>query len=260
MAKKERRSGLGKGLDSLIPKIEETEVEEGISLEDILKNSEEKSEDTPKDDEIDETVDEIADDTEDETVDDADDEIIFDEEPDEDDKELIFPEDDDESEEKILVEESDVEKYVEEIAEEEVSEDDYLEDTSIYTTVFHNDDEKIADENDEETAADLGVENIDSTINLNEDGKETTKIIDDSVNLKEGTSFLTEKEEKLIDEVIETVENNPRITLWSARSAAVLRYLRKTEPEFSISSEASNLIDAAIAEKYPEIWTLFNHL
>ena len=262
MAKKERRSGLGKGLDSLIPKIEETEVEEGISLEDILKKSEEKSEDTAKDDEVDDTLDEIADDTEDETVDDAedDDEIIFDEEPDEDDKELIFPEDEDESEEKILVEESDVEKYVEEIAEEEVSEDDYLEDTSIYTTVFHNDDEKIADENDGETAADLGVKNIDSAINLNEEEEETTKIIDDSVNLKEGTSFLTEKEEKLIDEVIETVENNPRITLWSARSAAVLRYLRKTEPEFSISSEASNLIDAAIAEKYPEIWTLFNHL
>ena len=247
MAKKEKRSGLGKGLDSLIPKIEEKEVEEGISLEDILKNSE----DAAKDDAIEETVDE--------TVDDATDEIIFDEEPDEDDKELIFPEED-ESENKILVEESDVEKYVEEIAEEEVSEDDYLEDTSIYTTVFHNDDEKIADEDDEEIAFDSSVENIDSAINLNEDDKETTKIIEDSINLKEGTSFLSEKEEKLIDEVIETVENNPRITLWSARSAAVLRYLRKTEPEFSISSEASNLIDAAIAEKYPEIWTLFNHL
>ena len=247
MAKKEKRSGLGKGLDSLIPKIEEKEVEEGISLEDILKNSE----DATKDDAIEETVDE--------TVDDATDEIIFDEEPDEDDKELIFPEEDD-SENKILVEESDVEKYVEEIAEEEVSEDDYLEDTSIYTTVFHNDDEKIADEDDEEIAFDSSVENIDSAINLNEDDKETTKIIEDSINLKEGTSFLSEKEEKLIDEVIETVENNPRITLWSARSAAVLRYLRKTEPEFSISSEASNLIDAAIAEKYPEIWTLFNHL
>ena len=247
MAKKEKKSGLGKGLDSLIPKIEEKEVEEGISLEDILKNSE----DATKDDAIEETVDE--------TVDDATDEIIFDEEPDEDDKELIFPEED-ESENKILVEESDVEKYVEEIAEEEVSEDDYLEDTSIYTTVFHNDDEKIADEDDEEIALDSSVENIDSAINLNEDDKETTKIIEDSINLKEGTSFLSEKEEKLIDEVIETVENNPRITLWSARSAAVLRYLRKTEPEFSISSEASNLIYAAIAEKYPEIWTLFNHL
>lgn len=256
MAKKEKRSGLGKGLDSLIPKIEETEVEEGISLEDILKNSEEKSEDAAKDDAIEETVDETLDETDDE----ASDEIIFDEEPDEDDKELIFPEDDEDSENKILVEESDVEKYVEEIAEEEVSEDDYLEDTSIYTTVFHNDDEKIVDENEEEIAIDSSVKNIDSTINLNENHKETTKIIEDSINIKEGNSFLSEKEEKLIDEVIETVENNPRITLWSARSAAVLRYLRKTEPEFSISSEASNLIDAAIAEKYPEIWTLFNHL
>ena len=37
MAKKERNSGLGRGLDSLIPNIEEKEVEEGISLEDLLK-------------------------------------------------------------------------------------------------------------------------------------------------------------------------------------------------------------------------------
>jgi hypothetical protein len=36
--------------------------------------------------------------------------------------------------------------------------------------------------------------------------------------------------------------------------------LRKTQPEFSISKEASRLIDEAIAEEYPEIWTLFNHL
>jgi hypothetical protein len=88
----------------------------------------------------------------------------------------------------------------------------------------------------------------------------TSEIIEASDDIKEVSSLLSEKEEKLVDEVIETVEKNPRITLWSARSAAVLRYLRKTEPEFSISSEASNLIDAAIAEKYPEIWTLFNHL
>ena len=89
---------------------------------------------------------------------------------------------------------------------------------------------------------------------------ETDKNIEASNDINEAVSLLSEKEEKLIDEVIETVENNPRITLWSARSAAVLRFLRKTEPEFSISNEASNLIDAAIAEKYPEIWTLFNHL
>lgn len=65
-----------------------------------------------------------------------------------------------------------------------------------------------------------------------------------------------EKDEN-IDEVLEIVKKNPRITLWSARSAAVFRYLRKTEPEFSISNEASNLIDEAVKNKYPDIWKLF---
>jgi hypothetical protein len=61
-----------------------------------------------------------------------------------------------------------------------------------------------------------------------------------------------------VDEVKEIVNKNPRITLWSARSSAVFRYLRKTEPEFSISKEASTLIDEAVSKKYPEIWKLFD--
>lgn len=61
-----------------------------------------------------------------------------------------------------------------------------------------------------------------------------------------------------VDEVKEIVDKNPRITLWSARSSAVFRYLRKTEPEFSISKEASTLIDEAVSKKYPEIWELFD--
>ena len=61
-----------------------------------------------------------------------------------------------------------------------------------------------------------------------------------------------------VDEVKEIVNKNPRITLWSARSSAVFRYLRKTEPEFSISKEASTLIDEAVSKKYPEIWALFD--
>ena len=43
MAKKEKNTGLGRGLDSLIPKVEETEIEEGISLEDLLRESEDES-------------------------------------------------------------------------------------------------------------------------------------------------------------------------------------------------------------------------
>ena len=63
-----------------------------------------------------------------------------------------------------------------------------------------------------------------------------------------------------VEEVKEIVNKNPRITLWSSRSSAVFRYLRKTEPEFSISKEASVLIEEAVAKKYPEIWALFEDL
>jgi len=214
MAKKEKNTGLGRGLDSLIPKIEETEVEEGISLEDLLRESEDESK----------TFEELVEEVEEEF--------------------------DGEDELQVLEKSADVE-------------DEKPKDSSEYTNVFFNDDEKVEDDEiktEEKISSEKSVENIDSTVNLNEETDTSSEIIEASDDLKEVGSLLSEKEEKLIDEVIETVEKNPRITLWSARSAAVLRYLRKTEPEFSISSEASDLIDAAIAEKYPEIWTLFNHL
>ena len=214
MAKKEKNTGLGRGLDSLIPKIEETEVEEGISLEDLLRESEDESK----------TFEELVEEVEEEF--------------------------DGEDELQVLEKSADVE-------------DEKPKDSSEYTNVFFNDDEKVEDDEiktEEKISSEKSVENIDSTVNLNEETDASSEIIEAFDDLKEVGSLLSEKEEKLVDEVIETVEKNPRISLWSAKSAAVLRYLRKTEPEFSISSEASDLIDAAIAEKYPEIWTLFNHL
>ena len=214
MAKKEKNTGLGRGLDSLIPKVEETEIEEGISLEDLLRESEDESK----------TFEELVEEVEEEF--DGEDDL------------QILEKSADEEEEKPK-------------------------ESSEYTNVFFNDDEKVEEtdvKTEEKISSEKSIENIDSTVNLNEETEASSEIIEASDDLKEVGSLLSEKEEKLVDEVIETVEKNPRITLWSARSAAVLRYLRKTEPEFSISSEASDLIDAAIAEKYPEIWTLFNHL
>lgn len=214
MSKKEKNTGLGRGLDSLIPKIEETEVEEGISLEDLLRESEDESK----------TFEELVEEVEEEF----------------------------EGEDELQV--------LERSADEE---EEKPKDSSEYTNVLFNDDEKVEEngaKNEVKISSEKSVENIDSIVNLNEENDASSEIIEAPDDLKEVSSLLSEKEEKLVDEVIETVENNPRITLWSARSAAVLRYLRKTEPEFSISSEASNLIDAAIAEKYPEIWTLFNNL
>lgn len=71
--------------------------------------------------------------------------------------------------------------------------------------------------------------------------------------------FLTLSDDKL-NEIKEEVEKNPRISLWSPKSAACLRYLKKTTPEFSISSEASLILEEAIADKYPQIWKLFEDL
>jgi hypothetical protein len=61
----------------------------------------------------------------------------------------------------------------------------------------------------------------------------------------------------IIDGVVLEVRKNPRISLWSAKSAAVLRFLKNTKPAFSISKEASALIEEAVQEKYPEIWEMF---
>lgn len=64
-------------------------------------------------------------------------------------------------------------------------------------------------------------------------------------------------DEKIIDAVLMEVHKNPRISLWSAKSAAVLRFLKKTKPEFSISNEASLLIEEAVKDRHPDIWKIF---
>ncbi len=63
-----------------------------------------------------------------------------------------------------------------------------------------------------------------------------------------------------IEEIKKEVSKNPRISLWSSKSAACLKYLKKSTPEFSISSESSNLLEEAIKNKYPDIWELFEDL
>lgn len=73
-------------------------------------------------------------------------------------------------------------------------------------------------------------------------------------NLEKTSSF----DNTLVENVILEVHKNPRISLWSAKSAAVLRLLKKTKPEFSISKEASALIEEAVKNKYPDIWEVFD--
>ena len=87
--------------------------------------------------------------------------------------------------------------------------------------------------------------------------RKTTSKKQFNTNTEETETQNSAIEEDLVDSVISEVNKNPRISLWSARSAAVLRLLKKTKPEFSISKEASALIEDAVKDKYPDLWEVF---
>ena len=114
--------------------------------------------------------------------------------------------------------------------------------------------EKLEEENDQE---DPDTNSQQEEVQM--DNGESEDLHSDKGTEERLQSLQEEKIQKAhVAEVKAIVDKNPRITLWSSRSSAVFRYLRKTEPEFSISKEASLLIEEAVAKKYPEIWALFD--
>ncbi|MEM1672578.1 MAG: hypothetical protein QXU31_07050 [Archaeoglobaceae archaeon] len=70
------------------------------------------------------------------------------------------------------------------------------------------------------------------------------EVISDEVRIDSG----------ILRKVIEESRRNPRITLWSVKCSAVLRILRKTTPEFSISEVAAEILEEGLQKRYPEIW------
>lgn len=94
----------------------------------------------------------------------------------------------------------------------------------------------------------------DSSVSTDNEGRYKTTVTENSrIQNSSGINV----EDKIVDAVLLEVHKNPRISLWSAKSAAVLRFLKKTKPEFSISNEASLLIEQAVKERHPDIWKIF---
>ncbi|EKQ53114.1 MAG: hypothetical protein B655_1427 [Methanobacterium sp. Maddingley MBC34] len=103
------------------------------------------------------------------------------------------------------------------------------------------------------------LENVEKTVSVEKKatGKSSSR---SSSKVKSPSKTRKPKEDPnkiIIDGVVLEVRKNPRISLWSAKSAAVLRFLKNTKPAFSISKEASALIEEAVQQKYPEIWEMF---
>ncbi|KZX14633.1 hypothetical protein MBCUT_20230 [Methanobrevibacter cuticularis] len=235
---KQKNSGLGRGLDSLIPKYYEDEEEKNdshssITLEDILGNTEKDTEEkisTKKDEE--EIEEEIKNNE----------------------KEQIEPK----KIEEFQVEENINKSPVSTIVQKSPNENNIQNFNDDISTIPSPLPTNMSEETNEV------VENIEEVPNINEEN--SIAIENNESSLEENDrniveeKVLSEYELESIEEVKEIIEKNPRITLWSIKSAAVFRYLRKTRPEFSISKEASKLVDSAVSTKYPEIWELFEDL
>jgi hypothetical protein len=48
--------------------------------------------------------------------------------------------------------------------------------------------------------------------------------------------------------------NRQSIAVWSPKISAVMWYLKKTTPEFSISDEARTILEEGLEKKYPELF------
>ena len=60
---------------------------------------------------------------------------------------------------------------------------------------------------------------------------------------------------KALGEAVEGANSNRQsIAIWSPKISAVMWYLKKTTPEFSISEEARVILEDGLEKKYPELF------
>ena len=74
------------------------------------------------------------------------------------------------------------------------------------------------------------------------------------VKPKKSTDQMDEIDEIIIKKVFKQIDNKPRLAFWDHESAAVLHYLKETQPNFSMSAETARLMRKSIKEEHPDIW------
>jgi hypothetical protein len=80
---------------------------------------------------------------------------------------------------------------------------------------------------------------------------ETLDINDKGIDLKAETLNL-----KALGDAIKGAKtgNRQTVAVWSPKISAILWYLKKTTPEFSISDEARIILEEGLERKYPELF------
>ena len=82
------------------------------------------------------------------------------------------------------------------------------------------------------------------------DEAEALDLKDKGLDLKDETFNL----KALGDAVKGANSNRQSIAVWSPKISAIMWYLKKTTPEFSISDEAKTILEEGLEKKYPELY------
>jgi len=80
---------------------------------------------------------------------------------------------------------------------------------------------------------------------------------DKGLDLKEKGLDLKDKglDLKALGDAVKGANSNRQsIAVWSPKISAIMWYLKKTTPEFSISDEARTILEEGLEKKYPELF------
>jgi hypothetical protein len=89
------------------------------------------------------------------------------------------------------------------------------------------------------------------------EGGATTEVPSDETTKKATAPKLTTRGETMSQDIISRAvsdaKRSPRISTWSPVAVSTLKFLRMTQPQFSMSDEMRTLIEEGLAEKYPKL-------
>jgi hypothetical protein len=88
-------------------------------------------------------------------------------------------------------------------------------------------------------------------------GADTTEAPGDEATKKATTPKLTARgvtiNQDIISRAVSDAKRSPRISTWSPVAVSTLKFLRMTQPQFSMSDEMRTLIEEGLAKKYPKL-------
>lgn len=77
---------------------------------------------------------------------------------------------------------------------------------------------------------------------------EKEEVVEETVEAPSGVDA------SVMERAIELAEMNPRLSIYSKKVCAVMRYLVNTIPAFNRSEEARKILEEGLRERYPRLW------